>query len=245
MPMVTKAYKMGRNQRGTGGVTSRFWGACTFCAVSLALGCGGANRDARSPGDTLREYARAIEEGRTKDAYAMLSDDAKRQMSEDAFSRMLEQNPQEAKEIVSTFKRDAGLPVVTATIETQGGDTLLLRYESGKWRVDASAIDVYSQATPRQAVVSFIRAFERGRFDVLMRFVPDEKKSGLDAAKLKQAWQGSQKAEMESTVEAVKIALPTANFEQVAGRATMAFGSSGTVQLVQEHGDWKIEDFAK
>jgi hypothetical protein len=26
-------------------------------------------------------------------------------------------------------------------------------------------------------------------------------------------------------------------------RATMAYGSGGTVQLVREHGAWKIEDF--
>jgi hypothetical protein len=109
--------------------------------------------------------------------------------------------------------------------------------------VDASAVDLYSQATPRRAVTSFVRAFERKRYDVLMRFVPDGKKPGLDAKKLEQAWEGSQKQEMQRLIPAVKSALPTASFEEFGDRATMPFGAMGTVQLLQEHGVWKIEDF--
>jgi hypothetical protein len=191
----------------------------------------------------LRDYAEALDQGRVDDAYAMLSDEAKREMSLDAFRRMVRENPSEIGEIAGALKRPGGAPVVTATIDTPDGDSLLLRYESGRWRVDASAIDLYSQATPRQAVTSFIRAFERKRYDVLMRFVPDSKKPGLDAKKLEESWEGSQKEEMQRLIPAVKSALPTATFEEVGDRATMPFGAVGTVQLLQEHGVWKIEDF--
>ncbi len=211
--------------------------------LASAVGCGTNAKPARGPAETLRDYAEALDQGRVEDAYAMLSDEAKREMSLDAFRRMVRENPAEMTEVAGALRRPGSAPVVTATIDTPDGDSLLLRYETGRWRVDASAIDLYSQATPRQAVTSFIRAFERGRYDVLMRFVPDAKKPGLDAAKLKSSWEGSQKQEMQRLIPAVKSALPTATFEEVGDRATMPFGAVGTVQLVQEHGVWKIEDF--
>jgi hypothetical protein len=211
--------------------------------VAVVVGCGATAKPARGPAETLRDYAEALDQGRVEDAYALLSDEAKREMSLDAFRRMVRENPSEMGEVAGALRRPGSAPIVTATIDTPDGDSLLLRYESGRWRVDASAIDLYSQATPRQAVTSFIRAFERGRYDVLMRFVPDAKKPGLDAAKLKSSWEGSQKQEMQRLVPAVKSALPTATFEEVGDRATMPFGAVGTVQLLQEHGVWKIEDF--
>jgi len=220
------------------------WVGVPLVALCLAaIGCSASTKPARGPSETLRAYAEALDQGRVDDAYAMLSDEAKRELSLDAFRRMVRENPSEMKEIAGALKRPANSPVVTATIATPDGDSLLLRYESGRWRVDASAIELYSQATPRQAVTSFIRAFERKRYDVLMRFVPDAKTPGLDAKKLQEAWEGSQKQEMQRLVPAVRSALPTATFEEVGDRATMPFGAVGTVELVREHGMWKIEDF--
>lgn len=116
-------------------------------------------------------------------------------------------------------------------------------YEAGQWRVDASAIDLYSQASPEAAVRAFIRAFENKRWDVLMRFVPDGKKEGLDAAKLKKAWEGEQKDELTRLTQALAAALPTAKFERIGERATMSYGAGGTVELLREHGAWKVEEF--
>ena len=214
-----------------------------FLLMGALNGCSASTQPARGPSETLRAYAEALEQERIDDAYGMLSDEAKRELSLDAFRRMVRENPAEVREIAKALSRPGGDPVVSATITTPAGDTLLLVYESGRWKVDASAIELYSQATPRQAVTSFTRAYERGRYDVLMRFVPDTKKPGLDAKKLKEAWDGSQKQEMQRLIPAVKSALPTATFEEVGDRATMPFGAVGTVQLVREHGVWKIEDF--
>jgi len=60
---------------------------------------------------------------------------------------------------------------------------------------------------------------------------------------LRAAWEGAQKDEMVRIAAALRAALPTAQFEEVGDRATMAYGSGGTVQLLREHGAWKIEDF--
>ncbi|MBI5533392.1 MAG: hypothetical protein HY898_11800 [Deltaproteobacteria bacterium] len=215
-------------------------------AAALAMGaaaCGASSPMPKDPSEALRAYSGALEQGRIDEAYAMLSEEARREISLDAFRRMATESPAEVREIARAMTRPSSAPVVTATISTPSGDSLLLVYESGRWRIDGSAIDLYAQITPRQAVTAFVRGFERHRYDILMRFVPDSKKAGLDAAKLKDAWEGSQRQDMERIVQAVKSALPTATFEEVGDRATMPFGAVGTVQLVREHGVWKIEDF--
>ncbi|MCL2824224.1 MAG: hypothetical protein FWD57_09555 [Polyangiaceae bacterium] len=216
--------------------------AAICIATITAVGCGPSAPLARTPTEALQNYADAIDEGRVEDAYSLLSDDAKSNMSLETFRRLATENPAEMREVAWALRRPGSLPVVTAEIETPDGESVTLRYESGRWRIGVSAIDLYSQASPRQAVKSFVLAYERGRYDVLIRFVPDAKRVGLDAEKLRAAWEGPQKEEMDRLIPAVKTALPTAVFEEVGDRATMPFGAVGTVQLVQEHGLWKIED---
>jgi hypothetical protein len=146
--------------------------------VFVAAGCVSSTIVQQGPSDTLRAYSDALREGRVDDAYRLLSDDAKRSMSLDAFRRAAKENPDEIKEIAAAVSRPTSDPVVTAAVNMPNGDELLLVYESGKWHIDATAIDLYSQATPRQALVGFLRAFERKRYDVILRYVPDSEKSG-------------------------------------------------------------------
>ena len=220
--------------------------------VALLAGCGSSSTaPPKGPKETLTAYAQALEAGRIRDAYALLSDEAKKSMPFEAFERMVKENPDEVRDIASALTRPAGPPLVRATVTAPGGESLVLIYEDGQWRVDGSAIDLYSQATPEDAIRSFIRAFENHRYDVLLRFVPDKvaapdsSGAGLDAKKLKKAWEGEQKEEMEQLVAALRAALPTARFERLGDRATMAFGAGGTVELMREHGAWKIEDFVR
>ncbi|MBK7582831.1 MAG: hypothetical protein IPI67_21885 [Myxococcales bacterium] len=211
-------------------------------ASLLAWGCA-SQRPAQGPKETLDAYARALSAGHIDEAYSLLSGEAKKQLPFEAFARMVKENPEEVKDIASALGRPSGPPLVTATVTAPNGESLLLVYESGSWRVDGSAIDLYSQASPEAAVRAFIRAFENRRWDVLLRFVPDGKKEGLDAAKLKKAWEGEQKDELLRLTQALGAALPTAKFERIGERATMSYGAGGTVELLREHGAWKIEEF--
>ena len=116
--------------------------------------------------------------GRAKDAYDMLSDDAKKSMPFDTFVRMVKENPEEVKALGTALVRPSGPAAVTATVTTPEGDTLLMRYENGAWRVDKSAIDLYGQDTPDATLRAFVRAFRNQRYDVLLRFAPDAKREG-------------------------------------------------------------------
>jgi len=115
-------------------------------------------------------------------------------------------------------------------------------FENGAWRVDGSAIDLYSQATPESASLAFVRAVGNKRYDLLLRFVPDSQREGLNENTLRAAWEGEQKQDMARLIEALKAALPAARFEVVGERATLAYGAGGTIELVREHGAWKVEE---
>ncbi len=197
---------------------------------------------AEDPQSILRSYSRALEEGRAEDAYRMLSEEARRGISLEAFRRMVKDNPEEVREIAKALARPTATPVVTATVTSGSGQELQLVLENGKWRVEATAIDLYAQDTPRHAIQGFVRAVERKRYDVVLKFVPDSHKEGLDPSKLKTAWEGHDKEEIEQVVSSLKQAMPTASIEETGDRATMAYGA-GTMQLVRERGLWKIEDF--
>lgn len=216
-----------------------------FLCLALS-GCASASANPRA---TLDAYSKALEQGHTRDAYALLSDEAKRNYPYEAFERMVRENPNEVKAIAEALSRPSSPPFVTATVTAPNGESLLLVYEDGRWKIDGSAIDLYSQATPAAAVVAFIRAYENKRYDVLIRFVPNKAKRAdaagppLDVTKLKKAWEGEQKDEMDRLTQSLRAALPTAHFELVGDRATMAYGAGGTVELLREDGVWKIEEF--
>ncbi len=250
----------------------------------------------QGPSDTLRAYSQALEQGRVDDAYHLLSDEAKRSLSLEAFRRAVKENPQDVTEIAQALSRPASDPVVTATVTVPSGDELLLVFEGGRWRIDASAVDLYGQATPRQAILGFLRAFERRRYDVILRYVPDAEREGIageegisapglteaapDAGvkvaeapgtaggvdggaapgprapvplgggdtqltpdKLRTAWEGPYKEQINRIVQAIKTALPTALIEETGDSAAMSYGAGGTVAFTREHGAWKIRDF--
>lgn len=216
------------------GASSVLW------AVALATACA-ASRPA-SPEDTLSAYASALRAGKARDAYDLLSADAKKDIPYASFQRILRENPAEAVAIGRALAQPAAPPRVTAVVKAPNGETLLLVLEDGAWRVDGSAIDLYGQGTPETALRSFVRAFRNRRYDVLLRFVPDAEREGLDETKLKGSWEGEERAELEGLVAAVESSLSTASLEVTGDRATMAFGTGGTVELVRERGLWKVED---
>lgn len=166
-----------------------------------------------------------------------------RDMTPEAFERMVRENPSELRALIEALERPTADPYVTARVTAPDGETLLLVYEDGAWRIDASAVDLYGQTTPAQALRSFVRAYENQRYDILLRFVPEAHREGLDAEKLKQAWEGEQKEEMDRLVASLTAGLGETHVELVGDRATVAYGSAGTVELLREHGAWKIEDF--
>jgi hypothetical protein len=212
-------------------------GACLAASVAAC-----ATTASQDPESTLHAYARALEDGRAEDAYRLLGDEARRSMSFEAFKKTLDSSPDDAKEIGRALSRPTTPAVITATVTAPSGEALELVWNDGRWKVEASAIDLYRDDTPRHTLQGYVRALERKRYDVILRYVPDAHREGLDAAKLKTAWEGPDKDEIEQVLAGLKQALPTASVEETGDRAQMAYGA-GVIKLVKEHGRWKVEDF--
>ncbi|HSC86583.1 MAG TPA: hypothetical protein VLC09_04905 [Polyangiaceae bacterium] len=201
------------------------------------------SQPAASPRGAIDAYGDALARGDTRAAYELLSRETRAELSYDEFQKRLAESPDEVQALVRSLDRPSEPPYVTATVVTRDGQVLELVYEDGAWRVTEAAVDLYSQSTPERAIDSFVRALHNRRFDVLLRFVPDSQREGLDAHVLAEAWDGEQKLEMERIGEGLRLALPTAKVETLGDRATMSYGAGATVELVREHGLWKIEDF--
>ena len=209
-------------------------------ALSLTVACG-ASRPT-SPQDALGAYAAALRAGHAREAYNLLSVDAKKDIPYGSFQRIIRENPEEVMELGRALARPASPPRVTAVVKAPDGESLLLVLEDGEWRVDGSAIDLYGQGSPETALKAFVRAFKNRRYDVLLRFVPEADREGLSAEELKRSWEGDERTELEALVAAVDANLPSGRLEVTGDRATMAFGAGGTVELVREGGMWKVED---
>ena len=213
--------------------------------LCLALAACGASGLQTSPKDALRAYADALAEGRADDAWNMLSDDTKKTITKERFREIVKRNRTEALDIGRALARDPGDPHVTAKVPLKNGDEVTLVYEEGKWRVDAAALDFYSQATPKQAILGFIRAFKKKRWDVLIKYTPDAHKDGLTAERLAQAWaDGKPEGDaLRQRLEEIEQAMPTAQIEETGDRATLVSpGGSASVTFLREHGSWKVED---
>ncbi|MBV9946895.1 MAG: hypothetical protein JOZ69_08615, partial [Myxococcales bacterium] len=122
------------------------------CAGAAGLGRGG------DPQSVLQAYARALEDGRADDAYRLLSEEARRGISLEAFRRAVKDDPEGVREMGRALQRPTAPALVTATVTSPGGQELHLVLEDGAWRVDASSIELYAQDTPRHAIQGFIRA---------------------------------------------------------------------------------------
>jgi hypothetical protein len=209
-----------------------------------ALSCACAGAASSDPDRVLRAYAQAIEKGRATEAYALLSDESKKSISFEQFQRVLKENAEEVRALAQSLRQpQVAPPRVTATVTGPDGESaILLIYEQGAWRVDASAIDLYSQRTPEAAVRAFLRAYENRRFDVLLKFVPDDQREGLTPTELQKSWEGEERQDMDRLTSSLRASLPMSKVELFGDRATLAFGAGGNVELVRERGLWKIED---
>ena len=222
--------------------TAAYPAAVVVFAGCALIGCV-AGKEPRDPRDALRSYALALRESRTADAYALLSQEAQARLSYADFSRMVAENGREIDDVSAGLLQPAEASRVTATLTSPDGDTLLLVYEGDAWRVDGSALNLYSQDSPAVALQSFVRAFDNQRYDVLLRFVPESKREGLTREQLERAWKGEQREQVERLTQALKASLPNVRIEIIGDRATAAYGAGGTVELIHEQGAWRIEDF--
>ncbi|HEY8432414.1 MAG TPA: hypothetical protein VIL20_28780 [Sandaracinaceae bacterium] len=210
-------------------------------ALSLLLsGCPGIGAGA-TPEGTVAAFAAALRDGRIADAYALMSESYRRRVSYEEFERYFRDYPDEVRETARALGERSGRAEQEAVVEYGEGETLRLTREGGQWRVSTDVVDFYDQSTPRAALRSFVRAMERGRYDVVLRLVPEADREGMTPERMREAWEGEGREEVERLVATLRASLDNP-IEEVGDRATMHYGDRFRVQFVREDGVWRIED---
>jgi hypothetical protein len=209
-----------------------------FPLLLLVLGCA-AERKEIGPEATLEAFARALAGGDTRAAYALMSEDYRDRVSFTVFDRGIRANGGEAKALSEALQKRAEQKTYVE-VRLADGTEVRLQQTSGGYAIESPVAEFYSQATPRAALDSFIRAVERSRWDVLFALMPVADREGLDVATLGKNLE-AQLEELTRIVALLKASreLP---IEIVGERATMPYGESFTARFVQENGLWKVED---
>ena len=204
----------------------------------MVFACGG--RTAR-PASVVEAFGEALEAGQLDDAYGLLSEAYRRRVPYSEFRESLARNPEEVRELVGLLRRVDDADEVEASVTLPDGDLLTLVWMDGRWRIRGNVVDFYDQSTPRAALRSFVRAMERRRYDVVLRFVPRADREGMSEEQMKRAWEGESQEEIVRLIAELRANLD-GDIELVGDRATMAYGEGNAVQFVREDEVWRIED---
>ncbi len=205
----------------------------------MLLGCGAASH---SPEAALHSYAQAIREGNVERAYSLMSADFRAQHSRKDFAKMLAENEAETEQTAQRLAVEEGVVAIRAELKYGYDETVELRKEAGGWKIATNPLAFYSQATPRDTVRSFVRAYSLKRWDVMLRFAPQEYRERMTVEMVEKQFEGPRKEQMREMMDALRVNLdaPSAD-SQSENQARLRYGEMYEVELVREQGAWKIK----
>jgi hypothetical protein len=204
---------------------------------ALVAGCSSS----AGPEGALDRYSRALRRREFGEAYEMMSSAFRAKVSKEEFVRMMRDNPREVSETAERLGGRGSIEV-SAELRYGLGDTMRLVQEDGRWKLAANPLAFYDQSSPRAALRSFLRAYRLGRFDVMLRFVPERYRSRMDVAKMKAQFQGASKEAMETLMDMLEANVEEPILEERAGEARLTYGENLEVKFVREDGVWKLKD---
>jgi len=205
----------------------------SWLVVIAVVGCG--PHAAPGPKETLHAFADALHAGRVDDAYALMSADYRKSHDRDVFTHSL--GPSEKRAVAKL--RDGRIEL-HAEVELDDGERLYLVQEPDGWRFARDPPDLYPQrGAPEEALRSFVRAVERKRWDVVLRFVPQRYRGTITVDALKERWEGEGAAALKAQLDAVKAHLDQP-FEIQGNEARLPVGERKQVKLVREGAPWVV-----
>ncbi|MCP4449525.1 MAG: hypothetical protein GY811_29960 [Myxococcales bacterium] len=207
--------------------------------TSLLVGCGVASH---SPEAALHSYAQALREGNVERAYSLMSAEFRAQHSREEFAKMLADNPEEAELTAQRFSVEEGAVAIRAELKYGYDETVQMRKEGGQWKISTNPLSFYGQATPRDTVRSFVRAYNLKRWDVMLQFVPDAFRERMTVEMVQKQFDGPRKEEMREMMDEVRVNLDAPSADSQSGnQARLRYGETYEVELVREQGLWKIK----
>ena len=209
-------------------------GAC----LALVLG---ACRPGGGPATTLDAYGHALKDHDYRQSYDLMSSAFRGKVSREDYVRMMRDNPREVDETADRLRGRHGSIEVSAEFEYGLGDQMRLVQEDGRWRIATNPMAFYDQSTPKASLRSFIRAYRLARWDIMLRFVPNQYREKMDVAKMKAQFLGASKESMDTLMNTLEANVDETITER-GNDARMQYGDKFEVKFVSEDGLWKLKD---
>lgn len=208
-----------------------------LCVCLTVVGC----KPPKGPSQTLDKYGRALKNHDFGQAYDLMSSSFRGKVSREDYVRMMRDNPREVDETAERLRGKHGSLEVSAEFEYGLGDQMRLVQEGGRWKIASNPLAFYDQSTPKGALRSFIRAFRLERWDIMLRFVPNQYREKMDAPKMKAQFTGPSKEQIETLMNTLEANVDEPITER-GNDARMSYGDRFEVKFVKEDGVWKLKD---
>ena len=215
--------------------------AMAFALLALMFASSACSAPAKGPSSTLDRYSAALKSKDYATAYELMSASFRAKHSKDEFIRMMQENQREVGETASRLQGSAEQMEITAEFRYGLGDTMRLVRENGGWRIATNPVAFYSHATPRDALRSFVRAYRLERWDIMLRFVPNNYRERMDVNMLREQFTGIHREEIEVMMNMLEANIDEP-IEDKGNEARMPYGERFEVQFVREDGKWKVKD---
>jgi hypothetical protein len=212
--------------------------ALSTAIAALIVGCGARQS---GPVSALHDYSAALRAHDYSAAYDMMSEGFQAKHSREDYVRMMKESGPEVAQTAQMLSSQHKSVDITAEFNFGIGDTMRLVQEDGEWRIASNPMAFYSQATPREALRSFVRAYSLRRWDVMLRFVPTKYRERMTVAKMRDQFEGAHREEIESMMNMIQANLDEPITDK-GNEARMPYGDRFEVKFVLEEGRWKIQD---
>ncbi len=203
-------------------------------ALALAALCGACSFSSK-PVKVYREFTYAWANHNGRGVHAVVAP-ALRRTSTPAYWRMISREP---------GRKAVGLP--SGLIRLQWSATVpvvfsnqVWKYTRHGWRLVSSPFPQYGQETPDRAVVSFTRALEFERFDVLAQLLPDELRLAISPEELKKMFD-LKRPEIADLLSKLKKAEGTPVLVSGA-TAVFPYDTNRRLRLIKQDNGWCIAD---
>jgi len=206
-----------------------------------ALGAAACAHPPRGPAEALVDFGGAVDRKDYAGAYALMTAEYRRRVALAEFQREIEGGGPGVGTIARRLRDEAARTPFRIEVEVDLGQKVTLVLEGGQWRVAAQPFDLAAQDSPRAALRSFVRAVELGRYDALLRLIPNRYRAGASVDKLRDYWEGERRAENQALLKALRAHID-APIVETGDEARMPYGESAEVRFLREDGVWKVED---
>lgn len=209
-------------------------------AVWLLLSACAPAQPPRTAADVVSEFARALSDGRAARAYELMAPEYRKRVSLVSWQKRFEENPEEVSEASTRLSHVRSAADLQGQLAHADGASLALVQHGDQWYIASEEIEFYDQSTPRAALRSFVAAFTRKRYDVVLRLTPESDKEGVTTAHMEITYGRAARSDIERMLSQLRPHLDDP-IEVDGSRAVLPYAGHKRATLVLEAGRWRVE----